>query len=110
MDFAEFTKRQKCNDDSFYGNNSTPLSPRANLPLMRNTSYTVLSEGKPIDQEGQKDLLGDGVFNVDEMILERNSDYNNGKLNFLGLALVFGAVGMASFISASPVEGSAGIS
>ena len=44
------------------------------------------------------------------MILERKSDFNNGNLNFLGLAVVFGAVGMASFMTASPVEGAAGVS
>lgn len=38
MDFAEFTKRQKCNDDSFYGN-SSQKAPRNNLPLMRNISF-----------------------------------------------------------------------
>ena len=86
---------------------------------MRNISFagnfnpqtSVLSEGKPIDQEGQKDLLGDTFpdFNVDDMVLERRMGFNNGNMNFLGIALVFGAVGMASFITASPVEGSAGI-
>jgi len=44
------------------------------------------------------------------MLLERRSDLNNGNINFLSLALVFGAVGMVSFITASPVEGAAGVS
>ena len=89
------------------------------MPLIRNISFagnfnpqtSVLSEGKPIDQEGQKDLLGDTFpdFNVDDMVLERRMGFNNGNMNFLGIALAFGAVGMASFITASPVEGSAGI-
>jgi len=44
------------------------------------------------------------------MLLERRSDANNGNLNFLSLALVFGAVGMISFITASPTDDASGVS
>ena len=72
----------------------------------------ALSEGKLANQEEQKDLFGDGneVFNVDDMLIDRKNSNQNSSMNFFGLACVFGAVGMASFMTASPVEGSSGIS
>lgn len=116
MTRADFLKRQKINDD-FYGNTSqkTPMAQKENLPLMRNISFggqmAALSEGKLINQEEQKNLLGDGtdVFNIDDMLIDRRDGGNNGNMNFFGLAMVFGAVGMASFMTASP-ESSSGVS
>lgn len=109
MTRADFLKRQKINDD-FYGNSSqkTPVAQKDNLPLMRNISFggqmAALSEGKLINLEEQKDLMGDNadVFNVDDMLIDRRTGLNNGNMNFFGLAMVFGAVGMASFMTASP--------
>lgn len=48
--------------------------------------------------------MGDNadVFNVDDMLIDRRTGLNNGNMNFFGLAMVFGAVGMASFMTASP--------
>ena len=117
MTRAEFMKRQKKGDDVYVNTSQkTPQAKQDNLPIMRNISFgghmTALSEGKLANQEEQKDLFGEGtdVFNVDDMLIDRRTGGNNGGMNFFGLACVFGAVGMASFMTASPVEGSSGIS
>lgn len=52
---------------------------------------------------------GADVFNVDDMLIDRRTGVNNGNMNFFGLAIVFGAVGMASFMTASP-ESTSGVS
>jgi len=118
MTRAEFMKRQKTTYTDVYGNTSqkTPQAQKDNLPIMRNISFgghvAALSEGKLANQEEQKDLFGEGteIFNVDDMLIDRRNGPNNGGLNFFGLACMSGAVGMASFMTASPVEGSSGIS
>ena len=91
------------------------MGQKDDLPLMRNISFggqmAALSEGKLVNLEEQKDLIGgnDNVFNVDDMLIDRRASLNNGNMNFFGLAMVFGAVGMASFMTASP-ESSSGVS
>lgn len=118
MTRADFMKRQKfSNDNGFYGNNSqmTPPADKDNLPLMRNISFggqlPALSEGKPMNQEEQNYLLDGNEFNVDDVLIDRSTGgrFNNTSF-FGGLAMVFGAIGMASFMTASPMEGSAGVS
>jgi len=112
MTRADFMKRQKCsNDNDYYSNKQSPNTPKGmidDMPLMRNISFAgqlpALSEGKPMNQEEQKDLLGDEVFNPDDVLIDRSAGGGFNNSSFFGLAMVFGAVGMASFMSAAPVD------
>jgi len=77
--------------------------------LMRNISFggqlPALSEGRPMNQEEQKDLLGDGAdFNVDDVLIDRSAGGRFNNTSFFGMAMVFGAIGMCSFMSAAPSE------
>lgn len=115
MTRAEFMKRQKFANDGQYGNTSqtTPKGMPDNLPLMRNISFggqmRQLSEGRPGNQEEQKDLLAETEFNVDDVLIDRSAGGRGfSNTTFFGLAMVFGAVGTVSFMSASPMEGTPG--
>lgn len=110
MTRGEFLKRQKLSqDDGFYGNQS-PQAMKDQLPLMRNISFggqlPALSEGRPMNIEEQKDLLGeDNDFNVDDVLIDRSASGRFVNSSFFGMAVMCGGIGMASFMSASsPME------
>ena len=43
-------------------------------------------------------------FNVDDMLITRNEQSSSNSMNFFGLACVFGAIGMVSVLTDSPVD------
>lgn len=58
----------------------------------------ALSEGKPTIEE-QKDLLGeDAAFNIDDVLIDRSAGDNYGNSFLLGLGVMCGSIGMASFM------------
>lgn len=102
MTRGEFLKRQKLSmDDQLYTSNTkTPQVIKEQIP-MRNISFQqmpALSEGKAAMDE-QKDLLGeDAAFNIDDVLIDRSAGDNYGGYPFLGLGVMCGALGLASFM------------
>lgn len=87
------------------------------MPLTRNISFggqlPALSEGRAGNQEELKELFGDDGhdFNVDDVLIDRSAGEGYGSTTYFGgLAVVFGAVGMASFMGASGMEEAASLS
>jgi len=97
MTRGEFLKRQKLStDDQVFIDGKAPLMNQ--IPL-RNVSFggqmQALSEGKA---DEQKDLLGEAEpFNMDDVLIDRSAGDNYGNSFFMGLGLMFGALGVASF-------------
>jgi len=97
MTRGEFLKRQKLStDDQVFIDGK---APHMNQIPLRNVSFggqmQALSEGKA---DEQKDLLGEAEpFNMDDVLIDRSAGDNYGNSFFMGLGLMFGALGVASF-------------
>lgn len=60
-----------------------------------------------MNAEEQKDLLGEELLNVDDLLIDRSTGGRFNNSTFFGLAVMCGSIGMASFMSASsPMESS----
>ena len=100
-------KRQKIEDNFFDSQTNREKNAYA---LMRNITIggqdDVQSVGMLENQTGPKDQPEPTheEFNVDDMLITRNEQTSSNSMNFFGLACVFGAIGMVSVLTDSPVD------
>ena len=72
------------------------------LRILSSASLNGVKYEDPQRSEVIDNRLDENEISVDDMLLERSSQQSNSSLNFFGLAIVFGAIGMVSMVSDSP--------
>ena len=102
QDFAQFKKRQRLDNDFFFSNSADKQTVLQRIPS--SSSLRGLKNESSLQSEVTDNKFEDNEISVDDMLLERSSPQSNSSLNFFGLAIVFGAIGMISMVSDAPSQ------